>query len=120
MHRVHISLTPAEPPLLRAHAVLPNGTTIDVLRDKPEDAIRECSNQCHKLAGEAGMRVVTVLPMVRPDWSLPWWSLPRYRAFDPDLADDVQPLPTAERQTPDGPTPLPLDALPGMEPEDSA
>lgn len=115
--RVTIQVGAVPGDTFRATAVLPSGTSVDVIRVSREDAIRECGNQCHRIAAEQGTTILTSYPFCAPDWSLPHWKLPRFRQFDPD--GETDPPSGDRREGQDGIVPTPLDALPGLEPDDA-
>lgn len=110
-HRVSISVVEQSDGLFRASATLPSGATVEVLRKDRELSIRDASNACHRLAGEAGQRIMTILPYCQPDWSLAWWQLPQFRQFDLDdsRSEDRQVPPSPTMESDDGPVPIPLD-----------
>ncbi len=116
-HRVTVSVQELPSGEFRSDAVLPSGATVTVVRNGREDSIRDASNAVHRLAGESGARVLTVLPECRQDWARPYWELPAFRQYDPNRSDSNEETERttaeAKAESDDGPVAIPLDELTG-------
>lgn len=110
--RIVVSVSEQPDGMFLASAVLPSGATVDILRKDREQAVRECGEKVRELCTDP---VTVVLPFCQPDWCLPYWKLPAFRAYDPDRpdSDDAPVMRAAVRESDDGPVAILITEMMG-------